>query len=254
MKSLELERLVAEGQSMIERRTALELFRDLAAEGFEHHLGNAAARVEPRQAGYFNAIQIYPWSEGALYQVYAAPGQITTIALEPGERLAGTGPIAAGDTARWIIGDTESGPGRETRVLVLVKPTRPDIRTNVVISTDRRTYLIELNASEETWMPAISWAYPRVPDAPRIAPATPRIPPAHERNHRYGLQGDSPPSLDEEDRLARALRDGALDTINEAGQRIVQRQLEVPPTLTIRPGFPVRVIVTRDLVFAPPGG
>ena len=182
---------------------------------------NAAARVEPRQAGYFNAIQIYPWSEGALYQVYAAPGQITTIALEPGERLAGTGPIAAGDTARWIIGDTESGPGRETRVLVLVKPTRPDIRTNVVISTDRRTYLIELNASEETWMPAISWAYPRVPDAPRIAPATPRIPPAHERNHRYGLQGDSPPSLDEEDRLARALRDGALDTINEAGQRLV---------------------------------
>lgn len=61
-------------------------------------------------------------------------------------------------------------------------------------------------------------------------------------------------SLDEEDRLARALRDGALDTINEAGQRIVQRQLEVPPTLTIRPGFPVRVIVTRDLVFAPFGG
>lgn len=61
-------------------------------------------------------------------------------------------------------------------------------------------------------------------------------------------------SLDEEDRLARALRDGALDTINEAGQRIVQRQLEVPPTLTIRPGFPVRVIVTRDLVFAPSGG
>ena len=61
-------------------------------------------------------------------------------------------------------------------------------------------------------------------------------------------------SLDEEDRLARALRDGALDTINEAGQRIVQRQLEVPPTLSIRPGFPVRVIVTRDLVFAPSGG
>ncbi|MGM0741290.1 MAG: TrbI/VirB10 family protein [Pseudomonadota bacterium] len=60
-------------------------------------------------------------------------------------------------------------------------------------------------------------------------------------------------ATDEEDRLARALRDGALDTVNEAGQRIVQRQLEVPPTLTIRPGFPVRVIVTRDLVFAPPG-
>lgn len=160
-------------------------------------VGNAndAARVEPRRAGYYNAIQIYPWSEGALYQVYAAPGQITTIALEPGERLTGTGPIAAGDTARWIIGDTESGSGRDTRVLVLVKPTRPDITTNLVISTDRRTYLIELNASEETWMPTISWAYPPSPETPRVATATPRIPPPHARNHRYGLQvqGDSPP-------------------------------------------------------------
>lgn len=61
-------------------------------------------------------------------------------------------------------------------------------------------------------------------------------------------------ATNDEDRLARALRDGALDTINEAGQRIVARQLEVPPTLTIRPGFPVRVIVTRDLVLAPTGG
>ena len=88
---------------------------------------NAAARVEPRREGYYNAIQIYPWSEGALYQVYAAPGQITNIALEPGESLTGAGPIAAGDTARWIIGDTESGFGLSRRVHILVKPTRPDI-------------------------------------------------------------------------------------------------------------------------------
>lgn len=72
---------------------------------------NAAARVEPRREGYFNAIQVYPWSEGALYQIYASPGQITNIALEPGESLTGAGPIAAGDTTRWIIGDTESGSG-----------------------------------------------------------------------------------------------------------------------------------------------
>ncbi len=39
-------------------------------------------------------------------------GQITNIALEPGESLTGAGPIAAGDTARWIIGDTESGAAR----------------------------------------------------------------------------------------------------------------------------------------------
>ena len=99
---------------------------------------NAAARVQPRREGYFNAIQIYPWSDGALYQVYAAPGQITDIALEPGESLTGAGPIAAGDTARWIIGDTESGSGTTRRVHILVKPSRPDITTNLVVTTDRR--------------------------------------------------------------------------------------------------------------------
>ena len=56
-------------------------------------------------------MQVYPFSDGALYQVYAAPGEITDIGLEPGEQLVGSGPVAAGDTVRWIIGDTESGIG-----------------------------------------------------------------------------------------------------------------------------------------------
>ena len=44
------------------------------------------------------------------------------------------------------------------------------------------------------------------------------------------------------EQLIRAIRDGAQDTVNQAGQQIVQRQLQVAPTLTIRPGFPVRII------------
>lgn len=58
-------------------------------------------------------------------------------------------------------------------------------------------------------------------------------------------------AVDDEDRLLRAIRNGGQDTINDAGQQIIRRQLNVAPTLTIRPGFPVRVIVTRDLVFEP---
>jgi len=154
---------------------------------------NAAARVEPRREGYYNAIQIYPWSEGALYQVYAAPGQITNIALEPGEELTGAGPIAAGDTARWIIGDTESGSGTTRRVHILVKPTRPDISTNLVVTTDRRTYMIELRSRDDPYMPAVAWAYPQLPATQRAAPTTPTIPAASARHYRYGLQGDSPP-------------------------------------------------------------
>ena len=69
---------------------------------------NDAARVEPRKEGYFNAVQVFPFSPGALYQIYAAPGQITDIALEPGEQLTGSGPVSAGDTVRWVVGDTKA--------------------------------------------------------------------------------------------------------------------------------------------------
>ncbi|WP_439500417.1 TrbI/VirB10 family protein [Aminobacter ciceronei] len=58
-------------------------------------------------------------------------------------------------------------------------------------------------------------------------------------------------AVNDENRLLRAIRNGGQDTINDAGQQIVRRQLNVAPTLTIRPGFPVRVIVTRDLVLEP---
>ncbi|RDD97807.1 P-type conjugative transfer protein TrbG [Paracoccus pantotrophus] len=157
---------------------------------------NAAARVEPRREGYYNAIQVYPWSEGALYQVYAAPGQITDIALEHGETLSGEGSIAAGDTARWIIGDTESGSGNSRRVHVFVKPTREDISTNLVITTDRRVYMIELRAREALYMPSVAWTYPAQPAGKRQpSVAAPVIPAPATRNYRYGLQieGASPP-------------------------------------------------------------
>ena len=110
---------------------------------------NGEARVQPTRAGYLNAIQVYPFSDGALYQVYAAPGEITDIALEQGEQLVGSGPVAAGDTVRWIVGDTESGSGPEKRIHILIKPTRPDLISNLVINTDRRTYHLELRSRRE---------------------------------------------------------------------------------------------------------
>ena len=121
---------------------------------------NAEARVQPDRQAYRNAIQQYAWAEGALYQVYAAPGQVTDIVLQEGETLVGPGPVAAGDTVRWIIGDTLSGSGASRRVHLLVKPTRSDISTNLVINTDRRTYHVELRATPATYMASVSWTYP----------------------------------------------------------------------------------------------
>lgn len=62
----------------------------------------------------------------------------------------------------------------------------------------------------------------------------------------FGQSGD-------ESGLVRALRQSGQDTVNQTGQEIVRRQLNVQPTLSIRPGFPARVIVNRDFVLAPYG-
>ena len=51
--------------------------------------------------------------------------------------------------------------------------------------------------------------------------------------------------------IVQALRRGASDSANQTGQQIVRRNLNIQPTLTIRPGLPVRVIVNRDLVLEP---
>ena len=157
----------------------------------------AWSRPEP---AYLNAIQVYPWSDGALYQVYAAPGEITDVALEPGEQLVGSGPVAAGDTVRWIIGDTESGGGATKRVHILVKPTRADLVTNLVINTDRRTYHLELHSDEKTYMASVSWAYAEdqlfalrqqnaVADA--AAPVATGVD-INALNFRYRIEGDNP--------------------------------------------------------------
>jgi type IV secretion system protein TrbI len=58
-------------------------------------------------------------------------------------------------------------------------------------------------------------------------------------------------ATDESDSIATALRDGAQDTIGRAGEDIVRQQLAIPPTLTIRPGFQLRIVVTRDLILEP---
>ena len=121
-------------------------------------LANAEARMAPTREGYINAIQVWPFTDGALYQVYTSPGRVTMIALQPGEELV---TVAAGYTVRWIVGDTSSGGGDELRVNVLVKPTRTALKTNLVITTSRRTYLIELTSTERAWMASVSWDYPR---------------------------------------------------------------------------------------------
>lgn len=86
--------------------------------------GRTSALIEPSVDGYVNAIQVYPYTEGALYRLYASPGQVSDVALQPGEEL--------------------------------VKPISSGIRTNLMIATDRRTYHLELESVEGGYMAALS--------------------------------------------------------------------------------------------------
>lgn len=159
---------------------------------------NRAATREPSSAGYLNAVQVYPWTDGALYRLYAAPERVSDIALQPGERLVA---VSAGDTVRWVIGDTTSGAGEDARVHVLVKPFAAGLVTNMVITTDRRAYHLALESTNRTAMAAISWTYPqdRLVALRRQNQRAEEARPVAENvaltnlRFRYAITGDSPP-------------------------------------------------------------
>ena len=191
---------------------------------------NKAATQEPTAHGYVNAVQVYPYMEGALYRLYAAPEQVSDIALQPGEQLTA---VSAGDTVRWVIGDTTSGSGEGKRVHVLVKPFAPGLKTNLVVTTDRRSYHLSLESTTAVAMAALSWTYPQdqllvlkrksaqaeaaVPTAAGIAVENLRF--------RYAITGDTPPW-----RPVRAFDDGSKVYI-QFSDRLDQG--EAPPLFVV---------------------
>lgn len=119
---------------------------------------NKAALREPAKSGFVNAVQVYPFSEGALFRLFAAPERVSDIALQPGETLTS---VAAGDTVRWTVGDTTSGSGEAKRTHLLVKPFAAGLSTNLVITTDRRVYHVQLTSTASTAMTGMRWTYPQ---------------------------------------------------------------------------------------------
>jgi len=159
---------------------------------------NREALREPASEGYRNAVQIYPYTEGALYRLYAAPERVTDIMLEPGETVSA---VAAGDTVRWTVGDTASGAGDARRVHILVKPFAAGLSTNLVITTDRRAYHLALESTASTAMAAIRWTYPQdelialrraSAEAARTAPIANGLA-IENLNFAYRIEGDDPP-------------------------------------------------------------
>lgn len=180
---------------------------------------NAQATVDPRGADFINASAVYPFAAGTIYQVYTAPERVTDIALQPGETLVA---VASGDTVRWVIGDTASGTGPDKQVHILVKPFSAGLSTNLVVTTDRRTYHLALASTRGSAMAALSWSYPqdallairRAQEAAAAAAPVATGLEVERLDFAYQISGDRPPW-----RPLRAFDDGR------------QTFIEFPPSL-----------------------
>ncbi|MCC2977113.1 P-type conjugative transfer protein TrbG [Sphingomonas sp. PL-96] len=157
-----------------------------------------SATVEPVATGFVNGAQVYPYSEGTIFQVYAAPGMVTDIALQPGEKLVA---VASGDTARWVIGDTTSGSGETQQTHVLVKPFTAGLLTNLVITTDWRAYHLRLVSTPGTALSSMRWTYPqdellavrRKAEAAQAATPVATVLAVEQLHFNYAISGDRPP-------------------------------------------------------------
>lgn len=113
-----------------------------------------------------NAIETYDYEAGTVYDVVTSPGFVSTLELQVGETVVS---IAGGDSANWMIdtidgGATDpqnnAGPSDSVRTYVLIKPQRPFQRTNLIVTTDRRAYHLELASLETaTYHTAVNWNY-----------------------------------------------------------------------------------------------
>ncbi len=191
---------------------------------------NRAATIEPQASRFVQAVQLQAFAEGAIYHVMTAPDRVTDIALQPGESLVA---VASGDTARWVIGDTTSGQGETKRTHILVKPYSPGLSTNLIITTDRRSYHLALSSSGGAAMSALSWTYPadELVAIKRAAATTEAAKPvaaglsAENLNFNYEISGDKPTW-----RPLRAFDDGRQTFIQLPASIVLD---EVPPLFLV---------------------
>jgi type IV secretory pathway VirB9-like protein len=99
------------------------------------------------------------YSEGAgMPTVVCAPLRLCVVELQAGERLTGDPQI--GDSVRWNIQPASYGTGELTTFMIVIKPKAVGLDTNLVITTDRRTYYLRLMSSPEDYVARVSFEYP----------------------------------------------------------------------------------------------
>ena len=129
---------------------------------------NQTALEPSRLDRFVGGEQVFNFAPSRIYEVRTAPLRVTTLTLGRGETITA---IAGGDTVQWQIGQASSGEGDELRQHVLIKPFDKGLSTNLVVTTNRRVYLIALlSGPQANFNAAVSWK--PEPPAPWKAAAT----------------------------------------------------------------------------------
>jgi P-type conjugative transfer protein TrbG len=116
------------------------------------------AEQKPTTSKVMGSRTVYSFRDDEIFKVHAGVDRVTDVELQPGEAL--TNPPVAGDTVRWKIALVKSTRANQESTHVIIKPLDTDIETNVIITTNRRTYHLRVVASD-WYMPSVSWNYPQ---------------------------------------------------------------------------------------------
>lgn len=187
--------------------TTIRFRRPIQQDANEQHKSSpaesiaAAKRSAIQQASpetLLDSVQTFDFLPGAVYEVITTPGFVSVLRMEPGERILH---LAAGDTSRWLLETIDAaaaigtgqvpvtvrgGAAATRQTSVLIKPRRPDIATNLVLATDRRTYLIDLVSTSGPHHSVVEWTYPRPPVVhPSSKGPKPPIGEPARRNYAY---------------------------------------------------------------------
>jgi len=207
---------------------------------------NSRARDTPTAGAYVNAALYYDFEPGRLYALNTCPRFLTAITLRPGEKLISK---AAGDTVRWVLGETVEGSGATQQVLVMVKPLRGGLRTNIILTTDQRTYLLDAVSHEgDAYTSVIRWNYPqeeaRAAEAPRPAAPAAAVPALAVGALHFGYRVQPVRSRPPRWQPLRVFDDGLKTYIQFP--RDIDRT-EAPPLFVIGAGRQAQLVNDRDL-------
>lgn len=166
------------------------------------------------------------YNENSMYTIYARMNYASLVYMEPGENITS---VKGGDTDRWEITNFQTGSKDGLRDAILIKPISLELKTNLIISTNKRTYILNVHSAKELFNPVVKWIYPQ-----EI-----KIKKAEKENKEEKMTLTDPTELNYEYSVSTKKYDFVPSTIFDDGAKtflIMKEKLQELPSFYIREG------------------